>query len=248
MRKSTFNYDAKSLGEAVLNSYDKSYDELDQAFKDIGVDSDDEISWLVHLFTLASTRGDSAPLKHDLESIKETIEHITSNVHFQTKYNLLCDQAALEKLVSTNRVFHKNNKLLNEIHFLLMAQLNRDLAGYSLLEHRYDEFIELFKLYGFAYGSYLTEKKHLKINHLKAKLIGSMAHAETNKIKKEIEREYWSRRSQFKRYGYSAAFKREMAGKYPELRDIKSIERWITELNRQNPERPSSALKGESVK
>lgn len=202
MHKSTFNYDSKLLGQALLNSYDKSYDELDQAFKDIGVDSVEEIVWLVHLFTLESTRGENSPLKHDLESIKVTIAHITSNVHFQTKYNLLCDQMALEKLVSTNSVFNKNNKLLHEMLFLLMAQLNRDVAGYSLLEHRYDEFIELFKLYSFAYGSYVSEKRHLKIKNIKAKLIGSMAHAETNKIKKEIEREYWSRKSQFKRYVY----------------------------------------------
>lgn len=60
--------------------------------------------------------------------------------------------------------------------------------------------------------------------------------------KKEIEKDYDSVKSQFKRRGYSAIFIREMHQKYPEITDIKTIERLVTKLNKSNeliPPRPA---------
>ncbi len=58
--------------------------------------------------------------------------------------------------------------------------------------------------------------------------------------KNQIEQEYWQQKDQFKRRGYSAQFKREMSEKYPEITDIKTIERLITKLNKKNDDYPSS--------
>ncbi len=54
------------------------------------------------------------------------------------------------------------------------------------------------------------------------------------KALKAIEEKYIERQSEFKRYGYSAQFKREMAENYPVITDIKTIERLITKLNKEN--------------
>ena len=50
----------------------------------------------------------------------------------------------------------------------------------------------------------------------------------------EIEKEYASRKSQFKRRGFSAQFIREMHEKYPVITSIKTIEKLVSELNKEN--------------
>ena len=52
--------------------------------------------------------------------------------------------------------------------------------------------------------------------------------------KKEITIHYETKRKEFKRHGYSAIFIREMHQKYPEITDIKTIERLVTKLNKSN--------------
>ena len=51
---------------------------------------------------------------------------------------------------------------------------------------------------------------------------------------KEIAVHYETKKEQFKRRGYSAQFIREMHQKYPEITDIKTIERLVTKLNKSN--------------
>lgn len=52
--------------------------------------------------------------------------------------------------------------------------------------------------------------------------------------KKEIQLHYESQKTQFKRRGFSAKFIREMHTKYPEIKDIKTIERLVAKLNKNN--------------
>lgn len=55
---------------------------------------------------------------------------------------------------------------------------------------------------------------------------------------KEIENLYKNQKSQFKRYGYTAQFVRDMHAKYPIITDSKTIEKLVARLNKENEEIP----------
>jgi hypothetical protein len=59
------------------------------------------------------------------------------------------------------------------------------------------------------------------------------------RTKKEIIDCYESRKFNFKRRGYTAAFVREMHDKYPIITSIKTIEKLVTSLNKKNEQIPS---------
>lgn len=50
----------------------------------------------------------------------------------------------------------------------------------------------------------------------------------------DIEKHYLANKAQFKRYGYSAEFIREMHDKYPIIQSYKTIENLVTRLNKKN--------------
>lgn len=52
--------------------------------------------------------------------------------------------------------------------------------------------------------------------------------------KAQITREYNEQKSRFKRWGYSAEFARKMIDKYPVIKSIKTIEKLVSQLNKQN--------------
>ena len=60
---------------------------------------------------------------------------------------------------------------------------------------------------------------------------------------KEIAVHYETKKEQFKRRGYSAQFIREMHQKYPEITDIKTIERLVAKLNKSNKLIPPKLVK-----
>ena len=60
---------------------------------------------------------------------------------------------------------------------------------------------------------------------------------------KEIAVHYETKKEQFQRRGYSAQFIREMHQKYPEITDIKTIERLVAKLNKSNELIPPKLVK-----
>lgn len=61
--------------------------------------------------------------------------------------------------------------------------------------------------------------------------------------KKEIVKEYETVKSQFKRRGFSAQFVRDMKAKYLIIVDIKTIERLVAKLNKENELIPPKPVK-----
>ena len=64
---------------------------------------------------------------------------------------------------------------------------------------------------------------------------GKAAHANSpkQKIKKEVEQNFIESSYPFHKHGYTAKFVRDMQVKYPEIENIKTIEKWVAELKRK---------------
>ena len=64
---------------------------------------------------------------------------------------------------------------------------------------------------------------------------GKAAHANSpkQKIKEEVEQNFIESSYPFHKHGYTAKFVRDMQVKYPEIENIKTIEKWVAELKRK---------------
>ena len=128
-------------------------------------------------------------------------------------------------------ISNKQNEVIN----LLSKRINELPFGN---EKDFLDFIELIKEVSRVEGI-LSERK----SRPKYLAYRRLAKDPKQLALKEIAVHYETKKEQFKRRGYSAQFIREMHQKYPEITDIKTIERLVTKLNKSNELIPPKLVK-----
>lgn len=150
---------------------------------------------------------DAAELKESLHNTIEQYDHKTRYLGFLLVISAYCVQAIGE--------YMDNNEVPTNLAWAYVVQAERELSS-----------LEIFR-----YVKLKIKERASKAG--KAAHANSPVYAKKQQIKKEVEQQFKDSSYPFDKRGYTAKFVKEMAERYPEIENIKTIEKWVAELKKK---------------
>lgn len=156
---------------------------------------------------------------------KDELAEWVNGVNLHTQ-KMLQEIESMKVIDATHREHIKHD--LAELVFAGLLDVSNSLKKVKALP----AFTESLIIAAISYGMIAGEIGQGTLNSQLKKQYGRKRQQGTDKQKAldEIEKEFYLVKNQFKRYGFQAQFLRMMLKKYPEIKDIKTIERLLKKL------------------